>query len=63
MKEKEPLEQSRKDFGSNRALRIISGKPIIDRDGKIIGFKTCDGSLDYASPIKEDIWIDIKIKK
>jgi len=44
----------------NKITRVISGKPIITRRGEIIGWAVRDGSLDYASPKKEDVWIEIK---
>jgi hypothetical protein len=52
-----PQEQDKK------ITRIISGKPIISRSGETIGWAVRDGSLDYASPRKEDIWIEIKPKQ
>ncbi len=63
MKENEIQQSPHEGNKSDQRLRIIDGKPVIDTEGNIIGYQTCDGSLDYASPIEEDVWIDIKIKK
>ncbi|MEK7532901.1 MAG: hypothetical protein AAB542_00545 [Patescibacteria group bacterium] len=46
-----------------KVTRIISGKPVISREGRIIGWAVTDGSLDYMQPGKEDIWIEIKPKQ
>lgn len=41
--------------------KIFRGKPIINRQGEIIGWAVRgDGSLDYLDQKKEDIWIEIK---
>ncbi len=36
-----------------KITRVISGKPVISREGRIIGWAVTDGSLDYALPRKE----------
>ncbi len=47
----------------SRRPHVIRGRPIVDRMGEIIGWALKDGSLDYVSHGKEDIWIEIKPKK
>lgn len=43
--------------------KILSATPIIDREGKIIGWAVRgDGSLDYMDQRKEDVWLEIKPK-